>query len=209
MQKQQRDESIVLPERVRGQCSFSGTFCATNNIPGNLSIYNAWRLDNKQADMKYMQLIEFEYRSDGAVKATHGGAVLATFPANTGNAATASYIALPDSTPACQWLAVRRLTSKIRTLRIVTLGCLLDLTPPRDLPRPYGTTLPGRKMTCLMWRREAISAEAELSDSADGYPATTVDDRDALLTYAARYTEVREELLLRLSADEAARRTRP
>lgn len=49
-------------------------------------------------------------------------------------------------------------------------------------------------------------AEAELSDSIDGYPATTVDDREALLAYGARYTEVREELLLRLSADEAAHR---
>ncbi len=49
-------------------------------------------------------------------------------------------------------------------------------------------------------------AEVELSDSIDGYPDTTLGDREALLEYGARYTEVREELLLRLSADEAARR---
>ncbi len=90
----QNNSATSITRNVSAANGFSGTFLrATNNIPGNLSIYNAWRLDNKQADMKYMQLIEFEYRSDGAVKATHGGAVLATFPANTGNAVTASYIA--------------------------------------------------------------------------------------------------------------------
>lgn len=130
--EQQCDEHYR--ERGRSQ-RLSGTFLrATNNTPGNLSIYNAWRLDNKQADMKYMQLIEFEYRSDGAIKAIHGGTVLATFPANTGNAVTASYIA-----PAGQYTSLSMAGSEgtyleIRTLRIMTLGCLLDLTPAGLLP---------------------------------------------------------------------------
>ena len=131
----QNNSATSITRNVSAANGFSGTFLrATNNIPGNLSIYNAWRLDNKQADMKYMQLIEFEYRSDGAVKATHGGAVLATFPANTGNAVTASYIA-----PAGQYTSLSMAGSEgtyieIRTLRIVTLGCLLDLTPRGTYP---------------------------------------------------------------------------
>ncbi len=202
----QNNSATSITRNVSAANGFSGTFLrATNNIPGNLSIYNAWRLDNKQADMKYMQLIEFEYRSDGAVKATHGGAVLATFPANTGNAVTASYIA-----PAGQYTSLSMAGSEgtyieIRTLRIVTLGCLLDLTPAGLTPTVWYDAS-GQENDVSYVAAGSNSAEAELSDSADGYPATTVDDRDALLTYAARYTEVREELLLRLSADEAARR---
>ena len=131
----QNNSATSITGNVAAANGFSGTFLrATNNTPGNLSIYNAWRLDNKQADMKYMQLIEFEYRSDGAIKAIHGGTVLATFPANTGNAVTASYIA-----PAGQYTSLSMAGSEgtyleIRTLRIMTLGCLLDLTPAGLLP---------------------------------------------------------------------------
>lgn len=202
----QNNSATSITGNVTAANGFSGTFLrATNNTSGNLSIYNAWRLDNKTADMKYMQLIEFEYRSDGAIKAIHGGTVLATFPANTGNAVTASYIA-----PAGQYTSLSMAGSEgtyieIRTLRIVTLGCLLDLTPAGLTPTVwYDASGQGNDVPYVA--AGSNSAEAELSDSADGYPATTVDDRDALLTYAARYTEVREELLLRLSADEAARR---
>lgn len=126
----QNNSATSITGNVAAANGFSGTFLrATNNTPGSLSIYNAWRLDNKTADMKYMQLIEFEYRSDGAIKAIHGGTVLATFPANPRNAVTASYIA-----PAGQYTSLSMAGSEgtyigIRTLRIVSLGCMLDLVP--------------------------------------------------------------------------------
>ena len=202
----QNNSATSITGNVAAANGFSGTFLrATNNTPGSLSIYNAWRLDNKTADMKYMQLIEFEYRSDGAIKAIHGGTVLATFPANPGNAVTASYIA-----PAGQYTSLSMAGSEgtyieIRTLRIVTLGCLLDLTPAGLTPTVwYDASGQGNDVPYVA--AGSNPAEAELSDSTDGYPATTIADREALLEYAARYTEVREELLLRLSADEAARR---
>lgn len=98
-----------------------------------LSLYNSFRSDNPDELARY-QLIEFEYRSGGAIKAIHGSTVLATFPANPGNAVTASYIA-----PAGQYTSLSMADSggtylEIRTLRIMTLGCLLDLTPAGLLP---------------------------------------------------------------------------
>lgn len=131
----QNNSATKITSNVSAANGFSGTFLrAINDTPGNLSIYNAWRLGNKQADMKYMQLIEFEYRSDGAVKAIHGSTVLATFPANPGNAVTASYIAQAGQYTSLSMAGSEGTYLEIRTLRIMTLGCLLDLTPAGLLP---------------------------------------------------------------------------
>lgn len=130
----QNNNATKITSNVSAANGFSGTFLrAINDTPGNLSVYNSWRISTP-VELKFAQLVEFEYRSDGAVKATHGGAVLATFPANTGNAVTASYIA-----PAGQYTSLSMAGSEgtyleIRTLRIMTLGCLLDLTPAGLLP---------------------------------------------------------------------------
>lgn len=125
----QNNHATKITSNISAVNGFSGAFLrATNDTPGNLSVYNSWRISTS-AELKFAQLVEFEYRSDGAVKAIHGGTVLATFPANTGNATTASYIA-----PAGQYTSLSMTGGdgtylEIRTKRIMTLGCLLDLTP--------------------------------------------------------------------------------
>lgn len=130
----QNNNATKITSDVSAANGFSGTFLrATNSTPGNLSIYNAWRISTP-VELKFAQLVEFEYRSDGAVKAIHGSTVLANFPANTGNAVTVSYIA-----PAGQYTSLSMASEagtylEIRTLRIMTLGCLLDLTPAGLLP---------------------------------------------------------------------------
>lgn len=130
----QNNNATKITSDVSAANGFSGTFLrAINDTPGNLSVYNAWRISTP-VELKFAQLVEFEYRSDGAVKAIHGSTVLANFPANTGNAVTVSYIA-----PAGQYTSLSMASEagtylEIRTLRIMTLGCLLDLTPAGLLP---------------------------------------------------------------------------
>lgn len=130
----QNNNATRITSDVSAANGFSGTFLrATNSTPGNLSVYNSWRISTP-VELKFAQLVEFEYRSDGAVKAIHGSTVLANFPANTGNAVTVSYIA-----PAGQYTSLSMASEagtyiEIRTLRIMTLGCLLDLTPAGLLP---------------------------------------------------------------------------
>lgn len=125
----QNNNATKITSNISAVNGFSGAFLrATNDTPGNLSVYNSWRISTS-AELKFAQLVEFEYRSDGAVKAIHGGTVLATFPANTGNATTASYIAPAGHYTSLSMTGGDGTYLEIRTKRIMTLGCLLDLTP--------------------------------------------------------------------------------
>lgn len=195
----QNNNATKVTGNVAAANGFSGAFQRmTNDTPGDLSVYNAWRLDNRTADMKYMQLIEFEYRSDGAVRAVHGGTVLATFPANTGSAASVSYIA-----PAGEYTSLSLAGStgtylEIRTLRIVTLGCLLDLTPAGLTPTVwYDASGQGHDVPYVA--AEGNPAEAELSDSIDGFAAEPAAGREAVLAYANRYDADREAVFVRMA----------
>lgn len=114
---------------------FSGSYARFERGTAEaLSLYNRFRSDNPDELARY-QLIEFEYRSNVHIRAKMGEEIYANYPANTDNAKTVSYIA-----PAGKYTALTQVGNdtdawlEIRTLRIMTLGCLLDLTPAGLLP---------------------------------------------------------------------------
>mgnify|MGYP003252301678 CR=1 FL=1 len=192
----QNNNATKITSDVSAANGFSGTFLrAINDTPGNLSVYNSWRISTP-VELKFAQLVEFEYRSDGAIKAIHGSTVLATFPANTGNAVTVSYIA-----PAGQYTSLSMASEagtyiEIRTLRIMTLGCLLDLTPAGLTPTIW-YDVSGQENDVPYFLNGNKAGEVELSYDTTGFPVTTADDRVAVLAYAARYDADREEVFVR------------
>ena len=194
----QNNHATKITSDVSAANGFSGTFLrATNSTPGNLSIYNAWRISTP-VELKFAQLVEFEYRSDGAVKAIHGSTVLANFPANTGNAVTVSYIA-----PAGQYTSLSMASEagtyiEIRTLRIMTLGCLLDLTPAGLTPTIW-YDVSGQENDVPYFLNGNKAGEVELSYDTTGFPDTTAADREAVLAYANRYDADREAVLVRMA----------
>lgn len=114
---------------------FSGSYARfEQGTAKTLSLYNRFRSDNPDELARY-QLIEFEYRSNVPIRAQMGAEIYANYPANTDNAKTVSYIA-----PAGKYTALTQVGNdtdawlEMRTLRIMTLGCLLDLTPAGLLP---------------------------------------------------------------------------
>ena len=194
----QNNNATKITSDVSAANGISGTFLrATNSTPGNLSIYNAWRISTP-VELKFAQLVEFEYRSDGAVKAIHGSTVLANFPANTGNAVTVSYIA-----PAGQYTSLSMASEagtyiEIRTLRIMTLGCLLDLTPAGLTPTIW-YDVSGQENDVPYFLNGNKAGEVELSYDTTGFPDTTAADREAVLAYANRYDADREAVLVRMA----------
>lgn len=194
----QNNNATKITSDVSAANGFSGTFLrAINDTPGNLSVYNSWRISTP-VELKFAQLVEFEYRSDGAIKAIHGSTVLATFPANTGNAVTVSYIA-----PAGQYTSLSMASEagtyiEIRTLRIMTLGCLLDLTPAGLTPTIW-YDVSGQENDVPYFLNGNKAGEVELSYDTTGFPDTTAADREAVLAYANRYDADREAVLVRMA----------
>lgn len=194
----QNNNATKITSDVSAANGFSGTFLrAINDTPGNLSVYNSWRISTP-VELKFAQLVEFEYRSDGAIKAIHGSTVLATFPANTGNAVTVSYIA-----PAGQYTSLSMASEagtyiEIRTLRIMTLGCLLDLTPAGLTPTIW-YDVSGQENDVPYFLNGNKAGEVELSYDTTGFPDTTAADREAVLAYTNRYDADREAVLVRMA----------
>lgn len=182
---------------------FSGRFQRFGKgSTGQVSIYNEWRLVNKTEDLLRFQLIEFEYRCDAPVRAVSGSTVYASFPANTGDARTASYIA-----PAGQYTSLVLEGSEgtyleIRTMRIVSVGCLLELVPAGLTPTLWYDTS-GQAHDVPYFPNEGKPVGAELSYVPDGLPATDGGNRSLLLQYAARYAADREAVLVRMADTHA------
>lgn len=128
------NEIVYMPNQPVAN-GFSGSYARfERGTAVVLSLYNRFRRDNPDELARY-QLIEFEYRSDVPIRAQMGAEIYANYPANTDNAKTVSYIV-----PAGKYTSLVQVGNdtdawlEIRTLRIMTLGCLLDLTPAGLLP---------------------------------------------------------------------------
>lgn len=169
-----------------------------------LSLSNSFRNSNDDERACY-QLIEFEYRSNVLIQARSGSETYEDFPANTDDAVTVSYV-----TPAGKYTAITQVGNdadawlEIRTLCIVSVGTVLDLTPA-GLTSTLWRDTSGQGNDVPYVPAEGQSASAELSYATDGFPATTADDRDALIACANHYTALREQLLLTEAAEAAAR----
>lgn len=151
---------------------FSGSYARfEQGTAAALSLYNNFRSDNQDELARY-QLIEFEYRSNVAIRAQMGAEIYAKYPANTDNAKTVSYIA-----PAGKYTALAQdgkgtdAWLEVRTLRIMTLGSLLDLTPAGLLPTLW-RDISGQGNDVPYVPTSGNPTQVELSYENVGYPDT-------------------------------------
>lgn len=122
--------SMTAQNNVEAANGFSGPFQKwTNGTGTRVSVYNEWRLQNQDTDLNRYQLVEFEYRCDAPLRAAMGSKVYGEWAANTGGAVKVSYVAPSGEYTNLDLVGTSGTFLEIRTLRIVTLGCILDLSP--------------------------------------------------------------------------------
>lgn len=188
--------SMTMQNNVAAANGFSGPFQHwTNGTGGRVSVYNEWRLRNKDTDLNRCQLVEFEYRCDAPLRAATGSKIYGEWEANTGSAKKGSYIAPAGEYTNLDLVGGSGTFLEVRTLRIVTLGCVLNLVPA-GLWETQWKDASGQSVDVPYVPAGINPDEVELSHSTDGYPATDAEDREQLLAYSNRYAEWREGLLI-------------
>lgn len=188
--------SMTAQNNVAAANGFSGPFQRwTNGTGTRVSVYNEWRLQNKDTDLNRYQLVEFEYRCDAPLRATMGSKVYGEWKANTDNAVKVSYIAPAGEYTNLDLVGTDGTFLEVRTLRMETLGCVLDLTPA-GLWGMQWKDVSGQGVDVPYIPVGINPDEVELSYSTDGYPVTCAGDRKQLLAYSNRYAAQREKLLI-------------
>lgn len=164
--------SMTTQNNVAAANGFSGPFQRwTNGTETRVSVYNEWRIRNKDTDLDRYQFVEFEYRCDAPLRAAMGSKVYGEWEANTGNARIGSYISPAGEYTNLDLVGTTGTLLEVRTLRIVTLGCILDLVPESLFGNVWRDTS-GQGSDILYVPVEGNPDTVEFSYGNVGYPDT-------------------------------------
>ncbi|WP_289290013.1 LamG-like jellyroll fold domain-containing protein [Muribaculum intestinale] len=130
--------TMTVENDVAAANGFSGKFQRfTKGTGTSFSIFNGWRNANygSGAERATWQFVTVEYRCDAAANLTSGLPVPTSLPANTGNAKTVTVLCAAGNTVNISTLNDAGTYLEVRTTKIWTVGCILDLVPKSLTPK--------------------------------------------------------------------------